>query len=95
MKAYLYPQNLKAMAQLWLWSLKDFTLLTIGALLAALILTHIGWVAPMAAVLVFAFLTIRLEETTVLDFLRNAVRYFLTTQQYFVWRCPTFETKDA
>ena len=27
MKTYLYPQNLKARANLWLWSLRDFVIL--------------------------------------------------------------------
>ena len=26
MKTYLYPQNLKARANLWLWSLRDFVI---------------------------------------------------------------------
>ena len=31
-------------------------------------------------------LTIRRDDTTILDFLCWAVRYFLTTQQLFFWR---------
>ena len=37
MTQYLYPQNLKATANLWLWSLKDFMIMGIAALLS---ITH-------------------------------------------------------
>jgi hypothetical protein len=86
LKTYLYPQNLKSTANLWLWSLKDFTILGIAALLSVLILTQSGWLIPAAATLLFAFLTVRLEDNTVLDFIRYAVKYFITTQQYYEWR---------
>ena len=39
MTNYLYPQNLKATANLWLWSLKDFVILGISALLSIVILS--------------------------------------------------------
>ena len=29
MKLYIYPQNLKATANLWLWSLRDFALICV------------------------------------------------------------------
>ena len=41
---------------------------------------------PAAITLCFAYMTIRLEEITVLDFLSYAVRYFISTQQQFEWR---------
>ncbi len=34
----------------------------------------------------YAFLTIQVEDTTIMDFIRYACAYFLTTQQYFEWR---------
>ena len=33
MKLYIYPQNLKATANLWLWCLRDFALICVGLLL--------------------------------------------------------------
>ena len=41
---------------------------------------------PAAVTLCFGFLSIRMDDTTVLDFMRYAVRYFISTQQYFEWR---------
>ena len=86
MTQYLYPQNLKATANLWLWSLKDFCILGISALLSIVILVQIGIVIPAAMTLCYGFLTIRMDDTTILDFIRYAVRYFISTQQYFEWR---------
>lgn len=40
---------------------------------------------PLVVTLCFGFLTIRLEDTTVLDFIRYAVKYFISTQQEFIW----------
>ena len=83
---YLYPKNLKAAANLWLWSVKDFLMLTIAALISAFLLVQGGFLLPAAVTLAFAFLTIRVEEMTVVDFIRYAVRFFFTTQQRFDWR---------
>lgn len=41
---------------------------------------------PAAATLCYGFLTIRMDDTTILDFIRYAGRYFITTQQYYEWR---------
>ena len=58
MTHYIYPQNLKAAANMWLWSLRDFAIMGVAALLSIVIL----------------------------DFIRYAGRYFITTQQYYEWR---------
>lgn len=86
MKQYLYPQNLKAAANLWLWSLKDFAILGVAALLSIVALVQLGFILPAAATLCYGFLTIRMDDATILDFLKYAVRYFISTQQYFEWR---------
>ena len=86
MTTYLYPQNLKATANLWLWSLKDFAILGIAALLSIVMLVQLKFFVPAAAPLCFGFLTIRMDDTTVLDFIKYAVRYFISTQQYYEWQ---------
>lgn len=83
---YLYPQNLKATANLWLWSLRDFAILGMAALLSIVALVQLRMVFPAAATLCYGFLTIRMDDTTVMDFIQYAVRYFVSTQQYFEWR---------
>ena len=85
MTRYIYPQNLKAAANLWLWSMQDFVILAIAVLLSAVILVQLKTVMP-AVTLWYGFLTIRMDDTTVLDFMRYAVKYLISTQQYFEWR---------
>ncbi len=86
MTQYLYPQNLKATANLWLWSLKDFTMLGVSLLLSIVVLVQFRWLIPIAVTLCYGFLTIRMDETTILDFIKYAVRYFISTQQYYEWK---------
>ena len=86
MKEYIYPQNLKAQAQIWLWRLKDLVILGAALLVSVLALAQMKFFLPLALTLVFAFLTMRFEDTSVLDYIRRAARYFITTQQSFVWK---------
>lgn len=86
MKTYIYPKNLKAKAQLWLWSLRDFVILAAAALLSAAVLLQSGSLVPAALTLGFGFLSIRLEDTTVLDYMSYAARYVLASQKYYEWR---------
>ena len=86
MTTYLYPQNLRATANLWLWGLRDFVILVVSALLSLLALVQLGILLPVAATVCFGFLTIRLDDTTILDFIRWAGRYFISTQQIFEWQ---------
>ena len=84
----MYPQNLKAKANLWLWSLRDFVILSIAVLISAAIFINSGVLLPAALSLCFGFLTIRKDDITVVDFLGYAARFFLTGQQYYEWRMP-------
>lgn len=83
---YLYPQNLKATANLWLWSLRDFLIIGVAALLSIVALVNLGWILPGTITLCYGFLTIRMDDTTIMDFIKYAVRFFISTQQYFEWR---------
>lgn len=83
---FIYPQDLKAKPNMWMWNLRDFAIIGIGTLISAVFLIQFHWLTPLGAIAVFAFVTIRFDDTTVMDYLRYAVRYFITTQQYFEWR---------
>ena len=83
---YIYPQNLKAEAKLWLWSLRDVAILGIALILSILALSQMKFFLPLAVTLVFAFLTIRLDDQTVLDFIGRGFRYFVSAQQYYDWQ---------
>ena len=83
---YIYPENLKAAPTLFLWRLKDLAVIGIGALISVLALSQIGLTIPIVITLAYAFLAIRFEDTSILDFLKFPVRYFFVEQQEFRWR---------
>ena len=76
---YIYPDNLSAKATLWLWELRDIGIIGVGLLLSVLALTQTGIALPLVLTAVFAFLTIRHEGTSILDFIRYAAAFLLTT----------------
>lgn len=82
---YIYPDNLKAKATLWLWQLRDIGVIGVGALLSILALTQIRFILPIVLTAVYAFLTIRFEGTSILDFLRYACAFFISKQQIYEW----------
>ena len=86
MKQYIYPQNLKAQAQLWLWRLKDLVVLGAALLVSVLALSQLRFFLPLALTMVFAFLTMRFDDNSILNYIRRAARYFITTQQLYIWK---------
>ncbi len=86
MKTYIYPQNLKSGAKLWLWSIRDFIIICLGLILSVVILTQLWTFLPFAITAAYAFLTIRKEDITVMDYLFCAVKFFITAQQLYIWR---------
>ena len=86
MKEDMYPKNLKATANLWLWGLKDFIILAVLTLFAIILYVVAKTLVPAAIALCFAVLTIRKDEMTVLEYIKYAMRYFITDQQHYKWR---------
>ena len=83
---YIYPDNLKAAPTLFLWRLKDLAVIGIGALLSIFIMSQSGFSLPLAITLAYAFLAIRHDDVSILDFIKYAARYFFVEQQEFRWR---------
>ena len=83
---YIYPDNLKASPMLFLWRLKDLAVIGIGALISHVAHSQIGFSIPLVVTLAYAFLAIRFEDTSILDFLKYAIRYFFIEQQEFRWK---------
>lgn len=83
---YIYPDNLKAAPMLFLWRLKDLAVIGIGALLSIFIMSQSGFSLPLVITLAYAFLAIRHDDVSILDFIKYAARYFFVEQQEFRWR---------
>ena len=86
---YIYPDNLKAKATLWLWELRDVAIIGIALLLSVFALAHGAGFTLLIGAVLYAFLTIRVEDNSILDFLRFATLFLLLQQQYFEWEDPS------
>ena len=82
---YIYPNHLKSKAMLWLWELRDLAIIGVGALLSVFAMAQLNFLPPAVVTAVYAFLSIRMEDTSILDFLRYAARYFILGQQTYAW----------
>lgn len=85
-ETYIYPHNLKSQAKLWFWNLRDIVIIGVALLISILALTQIKFFLPLALTLVYMFLSIQFDDTSVLDFIRQGVKYFLINQRYFEWK---------
>ena len=77
---------MRTQAKLWFWNLKDVIILAIALTISVVSWAKLGFILPAALTLGYAFLSIRMDEYSVLDFIRRACRYFVSTQQYFEWK---------
>ena len=80
-KQYIYPQNMRTQAKLWFWNLKDVIILAIVLAISVVSWAKLGFILPAALTLGYAFLSIRMDEYSVLDFIRRALLYVVSTQQ--------------
>ena len=83
---YMYPDNLKAKATLWLWELRDIGIIGVGLLISVFALAQLGIMIPIVLTAAYAFLSIRFEDTSILDFIRYACAFFIGKQQIYEWR---------
>lgn len=83
---YIYPDNLKSKAVLWLWQLRDIGIIGIGCLVSVFALVQLGILLPIVATALYAFLTIRFEDTSILDFIKYACAFFITKHQLYEWK---------
>lgn len=83
---YIYPDNLTAKATLWLWELRDVSVIGVGLLLSVLALTQTGIFVPLVLTAVYSFLSIRFDGTSILDFIQYAVAFLFTKRQFYEWR---------
>lgn len=86
MKTYIYPENLRATVKLWFWNVRDFIIICGGIILSAVLFAKLWTPVPLAFTACYAFLTLRAEENSIMDFIANAVSFFVTSQQIYFWR---------
>lgn len=82
---YIYPDNLKARATLWMWDLRDLAIIGVGALISVFAIAKLSFTPPIVITAVYAFLAIRVDDTSILDFIRYAIDFFFLRQQIYDW----------
>ncbi len=82
---YLYPDNLKAKATLWLWELRDVGVVGVELLLSVFALAQLHFFLPIIVTAVYAFLSIRFEGASIKDFIANAIGFFFGKPQIYRW----------
>lgn len=85
---FIYPDNLKAKAMLWLWELRDVAIIAVAILLSVFALAQTGSFTLLIGAVLYAFLSIRVEDNSVLGFISFAARFLFFQQQYFEWEEP-------
>ena len=63
---YIYPENLKSKAVMWMWELKDIGIIAVCAIVSVLALTATGFMLPLAATAGYAFLTITVDDISIM-----------------------------
>lgn len=71
---------------MWLWELKDIAIIGVGLLISILAVTQTKIFIPLVLTATYAFLSIRFDGTSILNFIRYAGAFFLTKQQFYEWR---------
>ena len=86
LKTYIYPNNLKAKATLWMWTLRDMAIIGTGLILSMISLTQLGFTLPLAVVCAYAFFSIQLDEVSIKDYIAWAHKFLISAQQYYEWQ---------
>ena len=77
---------MRTKAKLWFWNLRDMIIIGVALTVSVVSWAKLGFVLPAALTAVYGLLSIRLDEDAVIDYIKRAWRYFVSTQQYFNWK---------
>ncbi len=82
---YLYPNNLKGKPILWLWYMKDVVIIGISILISVFFYTQLHLIHFLVVSAVYALLTLRLDDMSILDFIIYSCRFFMIQPQTYTW----------
>ena len=77
---------MRTQVKLWFWTLRDIIILGVALTVSVISWAKLNFIVPAALTVLYGFLTIRIDEYSILDFIKRAWRYFVSTQQYFEWK---------
>lgn len=90
---YIYPENLKSKATLGPWELRDIAIIGCSLIFGIFVFARTKLMLFMIASAVYAFMTVRVEDMSVKDFIAYASAFFITGEQHFEWRKSDEEEK--
>ena len=82
---FIYPENLKAKPMLWLWQLRDVGIIGVAFILSVLALAQGLGMAPLVVTVLYAFLVIQVDGSSILDFLLRMANFLFFQQQFYKW----------
>lgn len=82
---YIYPENLKSKPMLWLWQLRDVGIIGVAFILSVLALAQGVGMAPLVVTVLYAFLVIQVDGSSILDFLLRMANFLFFQQQFYKW----------
>ncbi len=85
-KQYYYPRNMRTKAKLWFWTLGDIIILGVVLTVSVISWVKLGFVLPLVGTVLFGFLSMRIDDDSVIDYIGRAWRFFISRQQYFEWK---------
>lgn len=80
---YIYPENMGKKMSLFFWTLRDGIISMALALLGLYLWFSAKIPVVFAGAGVYAFLSIQLDDTTMMDYLSSLLKYTVFKQQYF------------
>ncbi|MDO4317910.1 MAG: hypothetical protein Q4C48_06825 [Lachnospiraceae bacterium] len=83
MKTYIYPENLQAKSQKWLWTLPCLGAIALFFAASVLVFMLFGTWLMFGITAGIAVVSIQVEGNSLLLHLRVAIRFFFTQQEYF------------
>jgi hypothetical protein len=78
---------MEAPPMLWLWSLRDMTVIFFGAVFSLLLAVTLFSMIPLVPVALYAILTITFPNGfTILSYIKVLFRFLISAQQVYFWR---------
>ena len=70
---------------LWLWQLRDVGIIGVAFILSVLALAQGVGMAPPVVTVLYAFLVIQVDGSSILDFLLRMANFLFFQQQFYKW----------
>ena len=83
---YLYPNNLKGKPMLWFWRMKDVVVICIILLISLFLLIQFGAIVPLVITVLYAILTMRIDDISIMDFIFHTINYLFLEPQTYYWK---------